>query len=426
MYTDRLLRDFMNGFVEELQAMTDVGNGYNPCYLTGLCVTIISNCDAAIELMQKANDELASELPITERPEGIRWDDWQTAIVGLRNRCTVLMRTCNCDAEGNEVAYGEMLNTDALRDFVNRETEKLGMSEKQHPLIEEDEDRKMMLQTVINRLVAIIRTQSGQMAKLLEQVRSKIEDPTDFDLLDDYGRRYVEMYQSSRHYKQTLLDVKKQLRLCNKKELVKQLPKILSNCWKDISNNEILKMVEQIHRINDTEESKVADTKRQAYEQMLNADGTLNYENFARKVYFNRGSFNNECVSQLLGFYFTERYIQERMEGLKPKKDAEKGIALPSGEGFARHVLIADKVGVMACLHSLIDGKKGKPVALVISAAQTAEVLSKTLTSTDVMTEFGDIGSVSGFNSRMKEFPDENDKEYRNVFMMFKGMKDAS
>lgn len=425
MYTDQLLRDFMNDFVEELQAMTNVNFGYNPCYSIGIGVTIISNCDAAIELMQKANDELSSELPITERPNGIRWDDWQTAILGLKNKCYLILRSADIDSESNGISYADMLNPDALKDFVNRETEKLGMNEKQHPMIEDMLDKRMMLQTIVHRLTAIIRAQSAQMSKLLEQVRSKIEDPADFDLLDDYGRRYVEIYQGTKHYKQTLSDVKKQMRLCNKKELVKQLPKILASCWKDISNNEILKMVEQIHRINDTEDSKVADTKRQAYEQMLNADGTLNYENFARKVYFNRGSFNDECVNQLLGFYFTERYIQERIEALKPKKEVEKTSALPINEGFSRHVLIADKQAVMARLHDLIDGKIGRSVALAISAAQTAGVLSKKVTSTDVVNEFGDIGSVTGYNSRLKEFPDENNEEFRKVFMMFKEMKDA-
>ncbi len=70
---------------------------------------------------------------------------------------------------------------------------------------------------------------------------------------------------------------------------------------------------------------------------------------------------------------------------------------------FAECIICADnkKSEVMELLHHLIDGTKGRHVALVITAATDAGAITKP-NSTQVREEFGNIGNISGYNSLMK------------------------
>ncbi len=60
----------------------------------------------------------------------------------------------------------------------------------------------------------------------------------------------------------------------------------------------------------------------------------------------------------------------------------------------------ADKESVLQVLHSLIDGRLGKEVALVILASVKSGIMTKP-TYTEVYNEFGDIGHRSGYNKYM-------------------------
>lgn len=69
---------------------------------------------------------------------------------------------------------------------------------------------------------------------------------------------------------------------------------------------------------------------------------------------------------------------------------------------FRSVIISKDPDGILAKMHSLIDGKIGKDVALVIYAAMIKGKITKP-TASQVQAEFGDIGNVSGYNKFMRE-----------------------
>lgn len=69
---------------------------------------------------------------------------------------------------------------------------------------------------------------------------------------------------------------------------------------------------------------------------------------------------------------------------------------------FRSVIISEDPDGILAKMHSLIDGKIGKDVALVIYAAMIKGKITKP-TASQVQAEFGDIGNVSGYNKFMRE-----------------------
>lgn len=65
------------------------------------------------------------------------------------------------------------------------------------------------------------------------------------------------------------------------------------------------------------------------------------------------------------------------------------------------------KADVLAKLHTFIDGKKGKNVALIIRAAIAKGLITKP-TFREVANEFGDIGNKAGYNNYMRyQFTEE-------------------
>lgn len=69
---------------------------------------------------------------------------------------------------------------------------------------------------------------------------------------------------------------------------------------------------------------------------------------------------------------------------------------------FRSVIISKDPDGILAKMHSLIDGKIGKDVALVIYAAMIKGKITKP-TASQVQAEFGDIGNVSGYNKFMRD-----------------------
>lgn len=61
-----------------------------------------------------------------------------------------------------------------------------------------------------------------------------------------------------------------------------------------------------------------------------------------------------------------------------------------------------EKEKILKILHSLIDGKRGKGVAMVIHAACTAKIIQQP-TFKQVENESGNIGNVSGYNRYMRD-----------------------
>ena len=81
---------------------------------------------------------------------------------------------------------------------------------------------------------------------------------------------------------------------------------------------------------------------------------------------------------------------------------------------FVDCVLVEDKKECVARLHKLIDNKVGKRVAMVIKAAIETKGLMARPTSTMVVKEFGNIGSIGGYNKYMNnDF--SRDSDYRTI-----------
>lgn len=67
---------------------------------------------------------------------------------------------------------------------------------------------------------------------------------------------------------------------------------------------------------------------------------------------------------------------------------------------FSDRIIAKDKDKVLSKLHSLIDGKRGKNVALVIIASVEMGIIIKP-TYKEIQREFGNIGAESGYNKYM-------------------------
>lgn len=104
--------------------------------------------------------------------------------------------------------------------------------------------------------------------------------------------------------------------------------------------------------------------------------------------------------------------VDPKEESKQPQRlelSQKKGVTANS-RGFQGHILFSDKPGLIETLHSLIDNKIGKYVAMVIRAATDVGAMSKP-TFEEVKTEFGYIGAKGGYNSyyNKPETYDNND-----------------
>lgn len=87
------------------------------------------------------------------------------------------------------------------------------------------------------------------------------------------------------------------------------------------------------------------------------------------------------------------------------QKNKEKGDGISKGIrdiSFQDCLLVDDKGELLALLHKLIDGRKGKYVAIVIRTCYDEGLMNKP-TFTQVKNEFGDIGHKSGYNTYMAD-----------------------
>ena len=91
---------------------------------------------------------------------------------------------------------------------------------------------------------------------------------------------------------------------------------------------------------------------------------------------------------------------------LKKQEDKERGDGIGKGVrevSFEDNLLVDDKGELLALLHKLIDGRKGKFVAIVIKVCCDYGIMMAKPTYTQVKKEFGDIGDKSGYNAYMTD-----------------------
>ena len=84
------------------------------------------------------------------------------------------------------------------------------------------------------------------------------------------------------------------------------------------------------------------------------------------------------------------------------------------GKSFIDYIVVEDKENYLSKLHDLIGNKVGKTVAMVIKAAIETKGLMARPTSTMVEKEFGNIGSIGGYNKYMK-YDFSRDSDYRTI-----------
>lgn len=91
---------------------------------------------------------------------------------------------------------------------------------------------------------------------------------------------------------------------------------------------------------------------------------------------------------------------------MQPQRKREKS--------FIDYIVVEDKENYLSKLHELIDNKVGKYVAMVITAAQETKGLMARPVSTMVVKEFGNIGSIGGYNKYMNcDF--SRDSDYKTI-----------
>ena len=91
-------------------------------------------------------------------------------------------------------------------------------------------------------------------------------------------------------------------------------------------------------------------------------------------------------------------YLKEQQENKEKGDVVSKGLREVS---FEDNLLVEDKGGLLASLHKLIDGRKGKSVAIVIKVCCDYGIMMAKPTYTQVKKEFGDIGVKSGYDAYM-------------------------
>lgn len=187
--------------------------------------------------------------------------------------------------------------------------------------------------------------------------------------------------------------------------------------------------------VNQTKETIQYKTDKQGYVKELladysklsiNKDGTIN---FIGRSYINRGCpllGDDDLLSMMTQFYlgyannprlganvaidaaeregglFLNRWSKYNwLKELLAKMAEHQYVKVPTyTSAFNDRILAEDKDKVLTKLHSLINGKRGKNVALVIIASVEMGIITKP-TYKEVQKEFGDIGAESGYNKYM-------------------------
>ena len=91
---------------------------------------------------------------------------------------------------------------------------------------------------------------------------------------------------------------------------------------------------------------------------------------------------------------------------MQPQRKREKS--------FIDYIVVEDKGNYLSKLHELIGNNVGKTVAMVIKAAIETKGLMARPTSTMVVKEFGNIGSIGGYNKYMN-YDFSRDSDYRTI-----------
>ena len=91
---------------------------------------------------------------------------------------------------------------------------------------------------------------------------------------------------------------------------------------------------------------------------------------------------------------------------MQPQRKREKS--------FIDYIVVEDKENYLNKLHELIGNNVGKTVAMVIKAAIETKGLMARPTSTMVVKEFGNIGSIGGYNKYMN-YDLSRDSDYRTI-----------
>ena len=96
---------------------------------------------------------------------------------------------------------------------------------------------------------------------------------------------------------------------------------------------------------------------------------------------------------------------------------APKGKGRPKGT-LKDKMICEDADKVLSKLHQLMNNRKGKEAALIITACIKAGIMTRP-TFKQVSDEFGDIGNQSGYNKSMRERP-FTDMEIEAIMMKLK------
>lgn len=109
-----------------------------------------------------------------------------------------------------------------------------------------------------------------------------------------------------------------------------------------------------------------------------------------------------------------DEYFPHEQSKQEPGQE-ETSIKQDSGFRSCLHVQDDKQEELLKKLHSLIDGKKGKGVALVIGSCVELGLMTKP-TFGVLKAEFGDIGNKSGFDTYYREFSTKyTDKEMAGI-----------
>lgn len=367
MKTEILLNKEMNDFVTTMKAIEGAISSKMVFETLSLEMVLIEDCCEIIELMQESDSELDIELPRGERPKCIDWDGWMESMDQLKTMSMALTKKKASMYEVRERLKG-VFSVPYLVAYVNELMERFCAGDKRLEAEGDVADDETFASAVV-MLAMVIKGQAVMISKLLTSIHGKLEDPQSAQLLVEYGEKMVEEFRQGKACAEVLKGVKKQLRSFTKAEMDKALPKIQKSLWKDVSGNDIIKWRECVRNF----ENREGDTLRQAYQSFLCDDGTLQMEQFARWVYFNRGRFNNACVEQFLGYYFAEQYLQEQMAKVKPKKEVKVAVNLPEVLSSADAMVMWKKMQEMQWVderfHPLISQKKAAILASVMADA---------------------------------------------------------
>ncbi len=208
-----------------------------------------------------------------------------------------------------------------------------------------------------------------------------------------------------------------------------------SELWNDleISTNDVIRYIENKILDHNNTEVPIIFIRRRAeeiYEKVNSLSAELYIDDISKAISENDSSImdlssdlhtESELSATLYTFYKDVLQVEiskleEKYRGNISLLSKEKPKALNSNrvksKEFDSCILYGDKEKLKRRLHEMIDGKSGKDVAFIISAAEKQGLIQKPSYNI-VCREFGNIGAESGYNRyRSKK---EYEGEYKNI-----------